>query len=72
MLEDDEKALKYMLGMVVNHYLCRHKYDKDQVNEAIELGSSISREETVPRVYGHVFDFIKAYRQMTAHLATKN
>ena len=64
--------MTYILSMTVNHYLCRHKYDKDQVSQGIQLASQFSKEETLPRVYGHVFEFIEAYRQMTAHLATKN
>ena len=55
LIDDYDRALDYLLSMLISHYLNKYKYSKEDVNEAIRLGCSWSREVGVPPVYSHIF-----------------
>lgn len=72
LLGDQEKGFSYLINLLVNHYLHRSKYSKQEVQEAEELGYSWSQERDVPRVYGHFFKFVSSLRLLLSLLIKRN
>lgn len=60
------------MAMISGHYQNRYKFQSEEITEAIDLGSSWSREMGVERVYEHTFEFMKAYRELNSLLAKKS
>jgi hypothetical protein len=72
LLYDNVKALDYLLAMITSHYLSRNVYTKEEISDAIDFGKQWASEYGVPTVYQRVFEFIKAYKVLSAYLVTKN
>ena len=55
LMGDYERGLQFLFGMVVEHYLNLHKYGKEEIAEAVELGSTWCQDETVSKIYPRLF-----------------
>ena len=72
LLDDYELALDYLITMLVNNYLNKQLCSKEDMLSALNLGTEWSEQVGVPRVYQHVFNFVKAYQSMNSLLAHRN